>query len=37
MTRAALLVEQKDKDGNPIVLVYHIAKKTKTLSPPKKG
>ena len=25
MTRAALLVEQKDKDGNPIVLVYHIA------------
>ena len=25
MTRAKLLVEQKDKDGNPIYMVYHIA------------
>lgn len=25
MTRAALLVEDKDKDGNPIFMVYHVA------------
>ena len=25
MTRAALLVEEKDKNGNPIVVIYHLA------------
>jgi len=25
MTRAALFVEEKDKNGNPVVVIYHLA------------